>query len=92
MKRFKLIHHRFPEPGHSFLPCDRCFAAIEKRKRRYDKIYLPSEYSKIIKESGKNFHVIKPDQIMFLNFKEHFMPSFKKNPSTKKKQIYNIEI
>lgn len=83
MKKFKTIYHRFPEPGHSYLPCDRSFAAIEKRKRRYDKIYLPSEYVKIIRESGSKFEVITPNQSMFLNFKQHFMPMFKKNPSVK---------
>lgn len=81
--KFKLIYHRFPEPGHSYLPCDRSFGAIEKRKRRYDKIYLPNEYAKIIRESGKNFEVITVNQNMFLNFKQHFMPMFKKNPSVK---------
>lgn len=30
----QLILHQFPEPGHSFLPCDRCFGIIEKEKRK----------------------------------------------------------
>lgn len=56
--RFKLILHRYPEPGHSFLPCDRSFGAIEIQKKKYDKIYLPQEYSKIIENTNKNFKVI----------------------------------
>lgn len=31
------IHHRFPETGHSSLPCDRNSARIEKQKRH---VYL----------------------------------------------------
>lgn len=58
-KNFKLIYHCFSEPGQSYLPYDRRFADIEKRKRRYDKIYLPSEYTKIIQKSGRKFEVIK---------------------------------
>ncbi|KAL1489107.1 hypothetical protein ABEB36_014051 [Hypothenemus hampei] len=37
--KFKLIQHRYSEPGHSFLLCDRSFGAIEIEKRKHDKIY-----------------------------------------------------
>ncbi|PSN39943.1 hypothetical protein C0J52_23288 [Blattella germanica] len=30
--RFQTITHRFPERGHSFLPCDRNFGAFKKKK------------------------------------------------------------
>lgn len=30
------ITHRYPEPGHRFLPCDRYFGSIEKVKRNVD--------------------------------------------------------
>lgn len=83
MGKFNLIYHRFPEPGHSYLPCDRSFGAIERVKRKHDKIYLPDEYVQIIRSSGRNFEVIKVGQDMFRNFKDHFSPSFVKNPSTK---------
>lgn len=35
------IKHRYPEPGHSFLPCDRCFGHIEKKRRKVERVYLP---------------------------------------------------
>ncbi|KAL4154023.1 hypothetical protein QTP88_001856 [Uroleucon formosanum] len=28
------ITQRYPEPGHSFLPCDRCFGSIEQKKTK----------------------------------------------------------
>lgn len=42
--KFQFIRHRYPEPGHSFLPCDRSFEAIELQKRKYDKIFLRRDY------------------------------------------------
>ena len=82
-KRFRMIQHRYPEPGHSFLPCDRSFGLIEIQKRKYDKIYLPREYVNIIKTSSKKFHVVETTQDMFYNFYEHFKVFFVKNPSRK---------
>lgn len=79
--RFKVICHRYPEPGHSFLPCDRSFGLIEMEKRKYDKIYLPQEYVNIIRGSSKNFVVIPVTQDFFLNFKSHLERFFLRNPS-----------
>lgn len=87
--KFKLIQQRYPEPGHSFLPCDRSFGAIEQEKRKHDKIYLPSDYVKIIESVSKNFKVIDITQEIFLNFKAHFSQFFVKNPS-KKNQKFTI--
>lgn len=39
--RFTQIIHRFPERGHSFLPCDRQFGLISNKKKR-KRIYLSS--------------------------------------------------
>ena len=40
---FQFIIHRYPEPGHSFLPCNRSFALVEKEKRKRERVYLPSD-------------------------------------------------
>lgn len=34
------IVHRFPEPGHSYLPCDRCFGVIEKFLKKKKRLRL----------------------------------------------------
>lgn len=86
-EKFRLIQHRYPEPGHSFLPCDRSFGAIEQEKRKYDKIYLPKDYVKIIEKTSKNFKVINVTQDMFLDFKAHLQQFFVKNPSKKNKKF-----
>ena len=48
--------HRYMEPGHSYLPNDRDFALIEKKKRKQDFFSL-DEWIKIIEDSNakKNF-------------------------------------
>lgn len=81
--KYKVICHRYPEPGHSFLPCDRSFGLIEMEKRKHDKIYLPRDYINIIRGSSKNFEVIPVTQDFFLNFKDHLQRFFLKNPSKK---------
>lgn len=86
-EKFRLIQHRYPEPGHSFLPCDRSFGIIEQEKRKHEKIYLPKDYVEIIKKTSKNFKVITVTQDMFLNCKVHLQPFFVKNPSKKKNKF-----
>lgn len=86
-EKYRLIQHRYPEPGHSFLPCDRSFGAIEQEKRKYDKLYLPKDYVKIIERSSKKFTVINVTQDMFLDFKSHLSQFFVKNPSKKNKKF-----
>lgn len=58
IQKFEFIIHRFPEPGHSFLPCDRSFGIIEKKKRLVERIYLPQKYKKIVESSALRFYVI----------------------------------
>lgn len=85
--RFKSIQHRYPEPGHSFLPCDRSFGAIEIKKKKFDKIYLPNDYIKIIEGTSKNFKVVAVTQNMLLNFKDHLKTFFVRNPSKKNQKF-----
>lgn len=81
--KFNLICHRYPEPGHSFLPCDRSFGRIEVEKRKYDRIYLPRDYINIIRKASKNFEIKEVTQDMFLDCKKHFENMYVKNPSKK---------
>ncbi len=49
--RFKTVQLHFPIPGHSYLPIDRTFGNIEKKKRKKDKVPLPSVWVKLIREA-----------------------------------------
>jgi len=61
------IIHRYPEPGHSFSPCDRCFGLIEKNKRKIERVFLPDEYKEMVKKTNKKFNVIAVTQdVQFL--------------------------
>ncbi len=60
-KRFRSVHLSFPLPGHSYMPCDRDFALIEKKRKRRDKILTPSSWVEPVKESTQipgKFNVI----------------------------------
>lgn len=88
--RFSEIIHRFPEPGHSFLPCDRSFGLIEKEKRKRERIYLPEEWVQLVKNTCRKFIVVPVSQDMILDFSGHFKGAFKTTVSNKRKQKFGI--
>jgi len=47
-KRFRSIDHKFPEPGHSYLDCDRDFGHVESAVKRHGAIYSVDEYQSIM--------------------------------------------
>jgi hypothetical protein len=51
---FKVIDHKYPEVGHSYLDSDRDFGRIEKELRKHETVYLPDEYRGIIAKASKN--------------------------------------
>lgn len=54
----KTIIHRYSEPVHSFLPCDKAFGIIEKRRRKLENAFLPDDYRELVKNTCKQFTVI----------------------------------
>ncbi|GBN76082.1 hypothetical protein AVEN_161630-1 [Araneus ventricosus] len=66
---FKVIEHKFPEVGHSYLDSDRDFGRIEKNLRKHETIFLPEQYREIIMKSGRNHHVTDMTA-HFRNFKD----------------------
>ena len=50
-KRFKVIHHKFPEPGHSYMDSDRDFAHVEKAVKQRQNIYCVDDYHNILAQS-----------------------------------------
>jgi len=64
----KQIIQRYPEPGHSFLPCDRCFGLIEQQKRKIERVYIPSTYQEMVKNTCvRKFNVINVTQRFIYN-------------------------
>lgn len=78
--RLTNIIHRFPEPGHSFMSCDRAFGLIEKNLRKSDRVFLPTEYANIIKRTSKKFTVVEVDSTMIFTFVDILKGFFLKNP------------
>lgn len=77
-KMFDKIIHRYPEPGHSFLPCDRTFGVIEKERRKRERVFVPKDYEDMVRKTSKKFVVIEAKQSMFLDFSSHFKEKFQK--------------
>jgi len=62
---FKLetVIQRYPEPGHSFLPCDRCFGLIEQQKRKIERVFLPETHQEMVRLILKNFILLTLNKI-----------------------------
>ena len=75
------ITHRFPEPGHSFLPNDQDFGVIDTAKRLSRPIYAVEQYQGIIREATSNpskFQVtrMKTGKFFRLWFQKHKFSEF----------------
>lgn len=68
-KYFSQVNQKFLCSGHSFLPCDRSFAQVEKRKK-VSKVYVPHQWVDVIKSAqpSKPFTVYEMNRVDFLNF------------------------
>ena len=66
---FTRIDHKFLVRGHTYLPCDRDFAQIEKKKGS-EVVYLPDDWEKIIKSAriADPFLIQKMEKEKFLDF------------------------
>nr|CAH7737821.1 unnamed protein product [Callosobruchus chinensis] len=55
------IDHKFLVSGHTYLACDRDFGLIEKSKKSFNEIFVPSDWIKVIINARKKnpFRVIK---------------------------------
>lgn len=65
---FKIIDHKFPEVGHSYLDSDRNFARIEKVLRKHGAVCAAEQYRTIIcKASRYNVVVDMTDHFRKIN-------------------------
>ncbi|XP_072032844.1 uncharacterized protein [Amphiura filiformis] len=62
------IEHRFPIRGHSFLPCDRHFATIEKKKRKVESVDWFPQWIDMVEES---FEVVRVQQDLISDYRGH---------------------
>ena len=53
----------YPLPGHSIMPIDRDFGAVERRRKRYQCVHLPDTYVEIISTARQT----NPFEICFVN-------------------------
>ena len=67
--QFTRIDHKFLVRGHTYLPCDRDFAHIEKRKSSA-MVHLPGDWEKIIAEArpSKPFKIRRMSEDKFFDF------------------------
>ena len=68
-KKFVRIDHKFLVRGHTYLPNDRDFAQIEKRKASA-RVYLPEHWEKVAREAcpSKPFDIQRMDREQFFDF------------------------
>jgi hypothetical protein len=62
---FDSVEQKFLVSGDTFIPCDRDFGIIEKRKLQY--LFLPDEWADVIQRS-QNLRVYRTKQTDFLDF------------------------
>lgn len=80
---FTQVEQKFLVSGHSFLPCDRTFALIEKKRRTVD-VMIPSEWKNVIAEAcfSRPFTISEMDQNDFVDFSV-LENSMKRDPNLK---------
>lgn len=64
------ITQHFYRTGHSYNVCDRKFAIIEKKRKRVDTIYVPSQWKTLIEDAkvtSPKFNVIQMDSSHFMS-------------------------
>lgn len=66
--RLHEIHHKFLEPGHTYMECDQDFGIIEKVKRKIPQVFVPEHWRQLIKSSCKKFTVYEMPKENFYSF------------------------
>lgn len=88
-KKFKIIEHRFLVPGHTHLPSDRDFAAIETHKKYLKQVYSPDQWCDAVREAKRKnpFEVIPMTQAEFYSFTNVQKSINKKNVTDTKENV-----
>lgn len=67
------IHQKYFVSGHSYNNCDRCFALIEKQKKLTQEIFVPDDWTNLIRQAKKKepqFEIHSLDESEFLSTNE----------------------
>lgn len=67
---FKVVDHKFPEVGHSYLDSDRDFGRIEQVLRKHQTIYIPDQYREIITSASTKNSLCFNMKNFFYNLEE----------------------
>ena len=59
--KFKLIHHKFLEGGHTFLPNNRDFGLVKKKLCKRESVFKPFQINKILDSISKKSVVVPMD-------------------------------
>lgn len=68
--RFNTIEHKYLVPGHTYLPCDREFWVIEKKKRTLSVVYTPEGWVDLVRKARRT----NPFQVIYMKA-ENFISS-----------------
>ncbi|KAJ8872458.1 hypothetical protein PR048_026062 [Dryococelus australis] len=63
----EVIDHKFLEPGHTYIECDKDFGLIEKCKKFLNNVYVPSVWMATVKQKSKQFYVVPMTKEDFLS-------------------------
>ena len=86
---FETIEQKFLASGHTYLPCDRDFGLIEKKKRGVSHIFVPDEWIDLVKKARvkKPFKVTKMSSDMFVSTEPLLAKTTKRTVSTNNKKV-----
>ncbi|KAJ8883606.1 hypothetical protein PR048_015450 [Dryococelus australis] len=88
-KYFTSIDQKFLVSGHSFLPCDRDFALIERRKNK-STVYHRKQWLEIIVNANPAFHAYYIDKEDFIDLSD-IEGMFKMQPGFKIRSFHWIQ-
>lgn len=81
--KFKKIIQNFPVRGHSFLPCDRDFALINRYMKKRNRIYTPHQFTEYIcQKKLDKFQVVEINSSDIINFKSWWPKYYKKDTTS----------
>lgn len=76
------IDHKFLVSGHSYLPNDQDFGLVEKNKKHYKNIYVPSDWAQVVKETKKR----NPFEVVVMQTSDFFSTKGLENALTHRKK------